>query len=396
MEDQYVRNTSSGKPSPDVELKIQDMLKVYINEEKYTYTPGSAVSLESIGKVTSESSVYTGYGGNLYLYWRLNSTIGGYDEELNACVQAVIGKLSEIDDEDHTFLIGKAGICAMLAVIVNDEKYVTMVLESTKNDPEEFELLYGAAGSLYALGFILKYWPGTTQRADLIESVKRIAGATVSKKDQNNQLHFRFPTKGGRLYLGAAHGLIGILHLLLQLHEFTSEYNEVIMASLDFLLTTQFPSGNFPIYEGSSIDDTVHFCHGGPGAVPMLCLAYQIYNHQDYLQAALRAGEDIWRRGLLKKGRGICHGTAGNGYAFLSLFNVTGEEIWLHKAYVFAETMGYDQDYERTVIRYDDPQRMSVGIADHPYSLMEGLAGTICFFNDCLNPLVAIYPAYDI
>ncbi len=34
-------------------------------------------------------------------------------------------------------------------------------------------------------------------------------------------------------------------------------------------------------------------------------------------------GEVIWSRGLLKKGWGLCHGTAGNGYAFIHLYQIT-------------------------------------------------------------------------
>lgn len=49
----------------------------------------------------------------------------------------------------------------------------------------------------------------------------------------------------------------------------------------------------------------------------------QIYQDENYLQTALQCGEVIWSRGLLKKGYGICHGVAGNAYAFLSLFQQT-------------------------------------------------------------------------
>jgi hypothetical protein len=38
-----------------------------------------------------------------------------------------------------------------------------------------------------------------------------------------------------------------------------------------------------------------------------------------YLAAASRAADTLWERGLLRKGVGLCHGIAGNGYAFLSL-----------------------------------------------------------------------------
>jgi hypothetical protein len=37
-------------------------------------------------------------------------------------------------------------------------------------------------------------------------------------------------------------------------------------------------------------------------------------------QIALGGGELTWRAGPLEKGGGLCHGTSGNGYAFLVLF----------------------------------------------------------------------------
>lgn len=36
------------------------------------------------------------------------------------------------------------------------------------------------------------------------------------------------------------------------------------------------------------------------------------------------------------KGANLCHGTAGNGYAFLALFERTGDESWLERARAFA------------------------------------------------------------
>jgi hypothetical protein len=48
------------------------------------------------------------------------------------------------------------------------------------------------------------------------------------------------------------------------------------------------------------------------------------------------AGELTWAAGPLAKGCGLCHGTAGNGYAFLKLFRRTGDERWLDRARAFA------------------------------------------------------------
>ena len=41
-----------------------------------------------------------------------------------------------------------------------------------------------------------------------------------------------------------------------------------------------------------------------------------------YLVAARSGGELVWQRGLIKKGPGLCHGVAGNGYTFLHLYQV--------------------------------------------------------------------------
>jgi lantibiotic modifying enzyme len=53
-------------------------------------------------------------------------------------------------------------------------------------------------------------------------------------------------------------------------------------------------------------------------------------------QVLLAGGELTWRAGPLVKGAGLCHGTAGNGYAFLKLFARTGDERWLERARRFA------------------------------------------------------------
>jgi hypothetical protein len=50
----------------------------------------------------------------------------------------------------------------------------------------------------------------------------------------------------------------------------------------------------------------------------------------------LAGGELTWQAGPLAKGQGLCHGTAGNGYALLKLFERTGDELWLERARRFA------------------------------------------------------------
>ena len=50
------------------------------------------------------------------------------------------------------------------------------------------------------------------------------------------------------------------------------------------------------------------------------------------MELASSAGDVVWERGLLTKGYGLCHGTAGNGYVFLNLYHATNDQKWLHRA----------------------------------------------------------------
>lgn len=61
-------------------------------------------------------------------------------------------------------------------------------------------------------------------------------------------------------------------------------------------------------------------------------LLWQVFKEDKYLKEAADCAEVIWQRGLLRKGYGLCHGTAGNGYAFLSLYQLTQEKKYLYRA----------------------------------------------------------------
>jgi hypothetical protein len=90
---------------------------------------------------------------------------------------------------------------------------------------------------------------------------------------------------------------------------------------------------NWPPVADSALarNDTIRtqWCHGAPGIVTSLG------DHLDE-DLALGAGELVWRAGPIAKGANLCHGTAGNGYAFLTLLARTGDESWLARARAFA------------------------------------------------------------
>jgi lantibiotic modifying enzyme len=115
--------------------------------------------------------------------------------------------------------------------------------------------------------------------------------------------------------VGAAHGLCGILQILLSFPTFMAENPEaeqLIKNSIDFYITLQDNLGNFPCAldevgpgrQREENDLLVHWCHGAPGAIYMLAKAYLHYKDKNYLDACLKCGEAVWTRGLLRKGPG--------------------------------------------------------------------------------------------
>ncbi len=131
-------------------------------------------------------------------------------------------------------------------------------------------------------------------------------------------------------YLGAAHGLCAILQMLISVPGYIdqTEHQAYIKDSIDFLVELQSPSGNLPcamdevqpFKSRPEREELVHWCHGAPGTVYLYARAYLVWKDPKYLQAALKCGDCVWTKGLLRKGPGICHGVAGSGYVFLLLY----------------------------------------------------------------------------
>ena len=201
----------------------------------------------------------------------------------------------------------------------------------------------------------------------------------------------------GTDYHGAAHGTAGILYILLQFPEWCLQPDNktFIENTLDHMLALQFPSGNFPLEAKTNSQDVqIHWCHGAPGFVYTLYHAHKVFGGERYQLPLERALNVVWSRGVIKKGLGLCHGIAGNAYAFLMMYRHTNEEKHLYRAFKMAELM-QNHCVLDAIATYFDPQRQCQGVADFPYSLMEGLAGTICYHCDLLHPQSAAFPGYD-
>lgn len=84
----------------------------------------------------------------------------------------------------------------------------------------------------------------------------------------------------------------------------------------------------------------------------------------------------------MEKGGGLCHGTAGNGYALLEAFDRTGDELWLERARRFA------------VHALEQVVRARTELGRGRYSLFTGDIGAALFAADCLDSRTA-FPILD-
>jgi hypothetical protein len=114
----------------------------------------------------------------------------------------------------------------------------------------------------------------------------------------------------------------------------------------------------------------VQWCHGSPGMATSLA-GLPADDQTDRLLAA--AGELTWRAGPLVKGAGLCHGTAGNAYAFLSLHARLGDERWLQRARMLAMDAVADVDRRREAA------------GRGRYTLFTGDIGVALLLRSCLS-----------
>ncbi|TVT97546.1 hypothetical protein EJB05_57209, partial [Eragrostis curvula] len=291
-----------------------------------------------------------------------------------------------------TFICGRAGVCALGAVIAkhcDDQMMLTQYLsyfdEITVTEKVPNEMLYGRAGYLWACLFLNKYISEKTIPIEHINSVAKDIikeGRKLSSKGSSPLMY----EWHGKKYWGAAHGLAGIMHVLMHT-ELRPDEQDDVKNTLQYMMKNRFPSGNYPSSEGNESDRLVHWCHGAPGVALTLAKAYEVFHDDHFKQSAVEAAEVVWNRGLLKR-VGICHGVSGNAYVFLSLYKLTGNVEYLYRAKAFACFLLEKAD-----------QLIAEGTmhgGDRPFSLFEGKAGMAYLLLDMVNPSESRFPAYEL
>ncbi|XP_063531099.1 lanC-like protein 2 isoform X1 [Cydia strobilella] len=378
----------------DISSKLQTKL------QKYTDAKLHFLTTELASDIFYDNTVYTGSVGlALYYFMSALNNKETYTENLRNALLYI--NINNLKGRRISFLCGDAGPLALATVIsyklAQDTSdlpdYKTLVqrlmsLMSLLNDSPD-ELLYGKSGYLYALLFVNKY---IDERSIVpLHYIEKVIIAILkSGKEYSQQVKSSSPLLWqwhDKVYLGGAHGVAGILYILLQAqaHISANDMKTLIKPTLDWLINQKFPSGNFPSSLKSATGDRlVQWCHGAPGFVPMLILAHQIFGDDKYLKTALQCGNVVWERGLSTKGYSICHGVSGNAYTFIQLYQATKESIHLYRACCFTEWCCL----ERSGTELQPPER--------PASLFEGLVGRLYLARDLQSLPVAHFPAYTV
>lgn len=318
------------------------------------------------------SSVYLGGAGMIWALSRLGSSL-----DAPAAIAAALDRYRrspDLADEGQahapSLLLGETGVLVVadkLSSPAADRERLSELVRANRENPT-WELLWGSPGTILA-----------ARACGLDDEWRDSAELLYARWDESSDMWTGELYGRPQRYLGPGHGFAANVHAL---RGFAGE--ETLRARVARLLTRtagrQDGLVNWPPIDGplSEYATTirVQWCHGAPGIVITL-------GDLMPLELAIGGGELTWRAGPLRKGPGLCHGTAGNGFAFLALHGLTGDPVWLERARRFAMHAIEQVERERT------------GLGRGRYTLWTGDAGVALYVRACLDA-DARFPIMDV
>jgi hypothetical protein len=301
--------------------------------------------------------------------------------------------LGESQHGTASYLIGDAGLLLLQWTFTHDAATADCLFETVRGNLRNpvREALWGSPGTVLAAVHMAEAtgqprWTALVREAvqvihDEMEPEPAIGNAWLWVQDL-------YGTR--RRLLGAGHGFVGNVYPALRGAAMLEPalIDAMLARALQTLRATALHEGAsmnwWPVFDPlithPGKPPLVHDCHGAPGVVCRLAAAPRT---PDWDALLLGAGALVWRAGPVAKGASLCHGTAGNGMAFLKLWRRTGDELWLRRARAFA--MHTIEQVERL--------RAQHGMGRH--TLWTGDLGAACFLWNCVVGDDA-YPTLDV
>jgi lanthionine synthetase-like protein len=325
-------------------------------------------------------ALYTGAAG---VYWGLThlasaGAIAGDDRYQRwACaLPAAYRACPDTYGSVPSYFLGESGIVLTALRARHSaelaERLLTVVQGNVHNPT--LEALWGAPGSALAAVFAHELGGEERWRAAYLENVRALQDTWREHAGDGCALWQQDLYGKQRRLLGAAHGFAGNVFTLLRGWALVPERErdgvlERALRSLQVTAEVDGERANWPS-DTSRQRFFVQWCHGAPGMVTSFARAPA----EPELDTLLgKAGELTWQAGPLRKGPNLCHGTAGNGAAFLALFSRSGDERWLERARRFA----------MHAARQVSSARAAYGRGR--YTLWTGDVGVAVYLWQCLN-----------
>ena len=293
--------------------------------------------------------------------------------ESNRAEFVSIAGQSGIEPQRCSWLFGDAPILLMMLPDPAAADQLFQRIEASLQLPV-LELMWGAPGTMIASVFAhARTGDARWQELYRAQAARLLAGLDQTDLGPvwNQDLYGQV-----RRYLGAVHGYAGNMRALLAGWDWLAEagrtlIRNVILETLAANAVRSEEGVNWkPIASSDPAPQLVQHCHGAPGMVTSLADPHVA---SPELVALLEAGGRLtWHAGPLAKGTNLCHGTGGNGFAFLKLHALTGEAVWLDRARAFAMTA---------------IEQWRAASAEHGrgrYSLWTGDIGLALYLNECL------------
>ncbi len=243
------------------------------------------------------------------------------------------------------YLLGEAGILFAAQQLAPNPARADAIERAVRENAgnESNELLLGAPGTMLVAQALLSQTGESRWANAWLASAEVLWSRWLPFEEFGCDLWTQDYAGEISQYVGPAHGFAGNV-LALSLDggllggERRAELERRAVATATTLALREDDLANWPPVVGQPFVRKgrirTQWCHGAPGMVSSL--AGLAADDEAFGDLLLAGGELTWRAGPLAKGGGLCHGTAGNGCAFLALHRRTRDELWLERARRFA------------------------------------------------------------
>ena len=300
-------------------------------------------------RAAPQHGLYFGAGGLIWALQHLRragAIAGDFDfaPTVATLVERNRAAVADWDDPQGSWLFGDAGLLWLQWQTTTDAACADALFACVEANlhHKSLEQLWGSPGSLLATIGMAEATGEPRWRDQLERGLRILWQAMRFDEGLGAWLWVQDLYGKQRPLLGAGHGFAGNIFPALHGARFlppdlVAAYAERALQTLSATAVHDGPCINWlPAYDPSATGPVkwlMQDCHGAPGMVCRLAGAPRSATWDALL---LGAGEATWQAGPLDKGVGLCHGTAGNGYALLKLWQRSGDQRWLERARAFA------------------------------------------------------------